>query len=186
MDNGSRILSDLERLCPVCQMVIAHTSKSNCTKHKHKNSPCRSCSNSIQKGGVGQVHSMSGEKKCARCKRYKPLDDYTWVNAKRGYHGYCNECRKAHLRQYSETVGRFKKVGVSKALYDRLMIEQNGVCRICAQPMTEPCVDHCHSTGRVRGLLCRKCNAALGLFGDDTARLERAIAYLMETQQSNG
>lgn len=58
-----------------------------------------------------------------------------------------------------------------------LLEKQGGVCAICfCDDPTD--VDHCHSTGKVRGILCRQCNTALGLFKDDTARLAQAVVYL--------
>ena len=53
-------------------------------------------------------------------------------------------------------------------------------CDICARKIKGRTIhiDHCHSTGIVRGLLCQRCNTALGMFGDSTFMLGRAIAYL--------
>jgi Autographiviridae endonuclease VII len=60
-----------------------------------------------------------------------------------------------------------------------LLARQGGVCGICGKAPQEPlCVDHSHATGRVRGLLCRKCNTALGSFDDDVSVMAAGIAYL--------
>lgn len=57
--------------------------------------------------------------------------------------------------------------------------EQGGACAICGIAFTStPMVDHCHSSGIVRGLLCKKCNAALGFFGENVGALRNAILYL--------
>ena len=74
--------------------------------------------------------------------------------------------------------------------YQKTLAEQNNVCAICAKPETTQirnktiamAVDHCHTTGKVRGLLCTQCNRALGLFGDDPAALQAAIGYLGKHQ----
>ncbi|MGP3988931.1 endonuclease VII domain-containing protein [Streptomyces sp. 3N207] len=85
----------------------------------------------------------------------------------------CKECKAAqgragHLkRQYGMTVGQ------RKALLD----EQFGICPICLKPGPEH-VDHDHETGRVRGVLCFSCNAALGQFRDRPDVMRRAAAYV--------
>ncbi len=54
-----------------------------------------------------------------------------------------------------------------------------GTCAIChRRPERGLCIDHCHATGMVRGLICHSCNLALGLFQDDAMRMIRAVAYL--------
>lgn len=79
------------------------------------------------------------------------------------------------------------KYGITPADYESLLVAQDGCCAICRTD-TDPygrakfCVDHDHTTGAVRGLLCNNCNRTLGLFGDDPARLERAAAYLRDPQ----
>lgn len=70
--------------------------------------------------------------------------------------------------------------------YDRLLGEQLGVCAICERPESVErggksewlSVDHCHTTGKVRGLLCTQCNHAIGKLDDDPELMRRAIAYI--------
>jgi Recombination endonuclease VII len=72
-----------------------------------------------------------------------------------------------------------RNYGLTREQHRRLVEEQNGVCAICKQSSRRAlCVDHCHVTRQVRGLLCDKCNTALGLFDDDARRLLAAGAYL--------
>lgn len=77
------------------------------------------------------------------------------------------------------------KYGIDLAEYESLLLRQEGVCAICKQPprgqgknASRLHLDHCHLTGKVRGLLCRRCNPALGAFDDDIEKLQRAINYL--------
>lgn len=73
-----------------------------------------------------------------------------------------------------------RNYGLSLDEYDALYEAQQGLCAICDRPDPNRrlCVDHCHETGEVRGLLCSSCNTALGLLGDDVDRLIRAMEYL--------
>jgi hypothetical protein len=72
-----------------------------------------------------------------------------------------------------------RSYGMSRADYAAQLARQGGVCAICAKPSEKTlCVDHCHSTGTIRGLLCRKCNLGLGCLADDQAALIAALAYL--------
>ena len=79
---------------------------------------------------------------------------------------------------------RVRKYGLDAAGYVSLLESQSGRCAICK---SEHCgdrrggsfhVDHCHSTGKTRGLLCSQCNLGLGKFKDSIESLERAIEYL--------
>ena len=84
--------------------------------------------------------------------------------------------------------------GVDAARYQEMLAEQNGLCAICARPEkhTDPytgrtkrlAIDHCHGSGKVRGLLCGSCNTALGLFEDDPGLLDRAKEYLAKHSAS--
>lgn len=74
-----------------------------------------------------------------------------------------------------------RKYKLTSEEYDRILAAQDGKCAICYRPPDDDrvlAVDHCHRTGKVRGLLCGLCNRALGCLGDDTTLLYRAIDYL--------
>ncbi len=62
--------------------------------------------------------------------------------------------------------------------YDAMRQRQNGACAICKRSGRALCVDHCHACGKVRGLLCGKCNSVLGFCGDSRAHLLAAATYL--------
>ena len=75
-----------------------------------------------------------------------------------------------------------RKYGMTMADFEALLAKQGGVCAICEGPPNGPGkrfhVDHCHNSNAVRGLLCGRCNTAIGLLGDDPERAEKVAAYL--------
>lgn len=73
---------------------------------------------------------------------------------------------------------RFRKYGITAQDFAVMYLSQDGLCGICGVPMTNPYVDHCHQTGKVRGLLCHHCNTGLGNFRDCPEFLLNAIQYL--------
>lgn len=77
---------------------------------------------------------------------------------------------------------RLKKLyGITLAQFDEMLVEQLGVCAICKRVNADGkrlAVDHDHATGKIRGLLCQKCNGALGSFNDSTDTLIEAVNYL--------
>jgi hypothetical protein len=180
MDIGIEPLQLNQRRCPVCQKTITHTLAGNCKRAHRKNQPCRSCANSFSQGGTGDCFPSAGLRRCASCNEAKPLDDFMWVATKKRYYSHCNPCRLAKLRSYGKNVNRFRKLGIDFSIdqLNEMLDVQKGKCLICERTMGEPCVDHCHTTGNVRGLLCRGCNAAIGSLGDSPELLERAVKYL--------
>jgi hypothetical protein len=69
--------------------------------------------------------------------------------------------------------------GLTTADYNRMLMAQNGACAICKRKSDKTLgVDHCHVTGKLRSLLCHKCNAGLGHFDDDPNLLREAAAYV--------
>jgi Autographiviridae endonuclease VII len=75
--------------------------------------------------------------------------------------------------------------GLSLEEYNALLALQNGVCAICEEKSDRTlCVDHCHLTRLVRGLLCRRCNLGLGYFRDDPRLLLKAVLYLRHARRA--
>jgi hypothetical protein len=85
------------------------------------------------------------------------------------------ERRAAHLRKH--------KTGVTDEHYRAKLAEQDGRCAICGVNKCSRgyamAADHCHATGKPRGVLCGNCNRGLGLLGDNAEGLRRAFAYLV-------
>lgn len=119
-------------------------------------------------------------------------DNFYWKE-KRGssedHKEYMREWRKkarAANPEYYMDFDLRRNYGVTLEWYRETLSKQNNVCAICKQPekavikgkvISMP-VDHCHKTGKARGLLCTKCNRGLGLFDDNPENLQNAIKYL--------
>lgn len=93
---------------------------------------------------------------------------------------------KAHKLSIARNTHYRKQYGITTAEYNILFEVQNGLCAICNQKeeakkqygVKRLSVDHCHSTGKVRGLLCYNCNFAIGFFRDNSEVMEQAIKYI--------
>jgi hypothetical protein len=89
---------------------------------------------------------------------------------------------RAHPKKYLDRQRKYA-YGITAHEYDSLHAAQGGVCAICGLPETRRtksslAVDHCHTTGKIRGLLCSMCNPGLGGFKDNPELLLAAVAYL--------
>jgi len=113
--------------------------------------------------------------------------DY-YAKNKEKYQAYA----KAYAKENQELITHnawvrllFKKYGLTEAQFHVLLDKQDGKCGICEAGIRGIInryrlahVDHCHSTGKVRGMLCRKCNVGIGMFGDGHEVASKAVEYL--------
>lgn len=141
---------------------------------------------------------------CPRCKIEKSKDEF--YKAKERKDGLRNRCKKCCDIEHKESYHRNKHIGWSKKSkiknrdnnlkkrykistqdYEKMFKDQNGVCFICQNPQKDKllAVDHCHTTGKVRGLLCTLCNKGLGCYRDNIDYLTRAIEYLKRNNNSD-
>lgn len=121
-----------------------------------------------------RVEVPEGHKLCRTCGDIKPHSEWTRNRtASDGLATLCKSCKAAQGR-----AGHLKRqYGITEAERDALIASQGGVCCICLAASAAH-VDHCHETGRVRGVLCFSCNAALGQFKDRPDAIRRAAAYV--------
>lgn len=126
---------------------------------------------------------QDGQKRCTQCRERKPVGEFYKQRGGTGLMGECRVCNKKRARQTKYRLHgsptayyRKKRYGVTQDDVDKLILSQNGVCAICTtRPPT--CVDHCHNTNQVRGMLCQRCNSAIGVIGEIEGT-KRMLAYL--------
>jgi hypothetical protein len=162
----------------VCDAVIPSTVtlKARCCS--------RECGITYQnrKRTVEKIVRIAAERRmCEACGEPIPPERHGAVK-------FCSwECKhRTHNAYYRERYrGRIRETlyGLTEDQYNDLLRAQGGTCAICRRNdwpgrHHSPCVDHDHTTGVVRGLLCDSCNQGLGRFGDDPARLRAAADYL--------
>ncbi|WP_370880415.1 endonuclease VII domain-containing protein [Streptomyces aurantiacus] len=121
-----------------------------------------------------RVDVPAGHKYCRTCGKTKPHTEWTRNrSASDGFATLCKSCKAAKGR-----AGHLKRhYGITEAERDEMVASQMGLCVICLKAPAVH-VDHCHQTGRVRGVLCFNCNSAIGKLGDDPDAVRRAAAYL--------
>ncbi len=143
-------------------------------------------------------------KTCNTCNTVKEINCFYKDKSKKDGHGYqCKPCRIDYVvkrrQENPEIYKKWKSNNPDKVRnsnykynfsitlddYNLMFKEQEGKCKICSSKEAKGNskhlkVDHCHETGKVRGLLCNSCNLGLGKFKDDIKSLEKAISYLKE------
>lgn len=152
-----------------------------------------------------QISTDTTHRKCSKCQQLLPLEHFSQA-VRTNRHPYCKVCRskanKVNKIKNRDTYENYKiktklkwrerslvkKYGINLEQYQIIHDSQNGLCKICNNKETslqpngkvikDLCVDHCHKTNKIRGLLCHGCNAGIGHFNDDIKKLQSAIIYL--------
>lgn len=115
-------------------------------------------------------------KQCTTCLSFKDLKEFgPKKSTKNGLEARCKTCRAK--------IERTNKYKISQEEIEQLAEKQQHCCAICGTNKpngrtNEFVVDHCHNTGKVRGLLCHPCNSGIGMFKDEVDILNKAILYL--------
>lgn len=161
---------------------------------------CPNCSGKMSNRGAKLCRKCAAETrrlpeniKKERKKKYK--SEYFQKNKEKIYQkirdrraNYSEEERNEKTRAKDNSVLK-SRYGITIEELEALFQVQKGKCFICDNSFDDTkrkmTIDHNHDTGNIRGLLCRKCNSALGLFGEDIAALENSIRYLEYEKVSN-
>lgn len=148
-----------------------------------------------------KLYMSPSVKQCSKCKVFKGIENFGLRSSSGDrLQCHCKPCRSNEKhKQYeasrktrdvkSEKIRKRQsklkcKYGISFEDYDRIFKEQGGRCAICGiiPFIRKLAVDHCHTTNKVRGLLCFNCNNGLGAMRDDQEILNAAIMYLRRTE----
>lgn len=151
---------------------------------------CRKCG---EEKPLTEFHRLSrdGDRRMARCKDCRSQE-------RREQHAANPEVGRQRAKDYVMSLPEDVRLerrrrsnlkhayGISLEQYAEMLVAQHGVCAVCKQPETwirngilmRLQVDHDHTTGKIRGLLCRECNMSLGLLQDSVERLKGLIYYL--------
>lgn len=142
-------------------------------------------------------------KRCKDCAKRRPTEDFR-LNPVTGLpYSRCIECRPRHnareqkryvplsKQEQSRNDNWKRKYGITPADYALMLEKQNGLCAVCETDSPGGgkgffVVDHCHSSGVVRGLLCWNCNVGAGHLRDDPELVHKMEVYLLQKVNALG
>ena len=179
--------------CQCCNQVQL---LSQFNKHKQGRlgieATCRNCKQYLKDKRLKESKGLRACRKCGINARNKD-DLELFVKDSKSRFGRYNLCKKCHASADSNKKAnnslekRVKKFGITVDEYNNFISTQNNCCAICGTNKDDFNgrgnnfhIDHCHSTNKVRGLLCNNCNTGLGQFKDNVQNLKNAIQYLIK------
>ena len=157
------------KLCPVCKEVKLVTEFTKSTQRKSGyGTYCKPCDTKRKQAWVKANPKRNKEHMARGRANYRK-----------------NTCPKkltALVKKHSHTK-KLKRFGITQADFDMLLVKCENACSICKRPISKLglrglAIDHNHTTGKVRGLLCGDCNTGLGLLKDNITILKNSINYL--------
>lgn len=171
IDNGDR----LKCKCIKCGRIKVVTRVALYASHLRGAKGCPQCSHG-GKGKSRRKKDENGNLLCSSCHRFLPPECYNRRKLNiSGKDGMCKQCKR------EAKVGL--EYGLAKEQYQALRESSGGKCAICSG-VSRIVIDHDHKTGRIRGMLCGKCNSGLGMFGDSVEKLKLAVIYLENGNQT--
>lgn len=194
----------MKKYCKKCKTshhiddFVSITSNNNITK--------KYCKISIEQNSYKNIPYSFLKKYCSFHKKVFPIDHFIDVkfktktikackenyynnggkvlknNGSRKYNKPLKYGYKKGTKEWERSIWLMRTYGLTLTEYDKLLNKQNNCCAICKINKNNfkknLCVDHCHITGKVRGLLCTKCNKSIGLFKDNIEIINSAINYV--------
>ena len=128
---------------------------------------------------------MNLNKVCTKCSIEKPLENF--YENKAGYPASkCKPCHAEYQKEYRSKNDKAyfytvkARYNIDREQYNEMRDNQESKCKICSKEPKRLYIDHCHDSGKIRGLLCHQCNSGLGMFKDNINNLKNAVRYLNE------
>lgn len=183
-----------KKICSTCKTPLADNEyHNNNLKRENRKQRCKKCVSLINQKQREKLKKVIRpnliEKRCQDCQELKHSSDFSMhVKHKDGLLPYCKQCKAIRYKQ--DKINRPEKFAqknfrhrlarrqISLEDFQRMENEQKGICLICRRKTKKLFIDHCHETGKVRGLLCPTCNTGLGMLNDNLGNLNRAVEYL--------
>lgn len=189
---GKNAYIDSMKKCNKCNLEKDFSEFRKASKHKDGyRYSCKEC----ESGHKIHKPIIEGLKICTTCNIEQPLENYSRAisKGKEYKQSSCKTCRnkKKALKRLEEPEKealrkRKQKLKYSYDMtiedYDKMYLNQQGLCKICNNSFDKLNIDHCHINGNVRGLLCTGCNLGLGSFKDNEQSLNSAIFYLRNSK----
>ena len=197
----------MQKLCRECQTRKPHESFHNkgytSAGNIKRDSVCKECRSCVNKR-FRDLYGADGLKQCSKCGLYLKWDCFRRrkQDGKLYLNSSCKNCNKIiwdkwvdknkehyqEIKKQSQNLlhhahKKYERRGITKEQYDIVFKLQEGKCAICGSLPKDNhalAMDHNHATNEFRGLLCKECNRALGLFGDNIDVLTNAVNYLKE------
>lgn len=123
------------------------------------------------------IQPKNNKKRCSRCKKIKKITYFDKnKRTKTGYNGECKFCKSI-----SSFLANNPECNITREELVKFINNHDKKCEICFRTKENNIrlgIDHCHKTGKIRGILCNNCNTALGKYQDDINLLKNAIKYL--------
>jgi hypothetical protein len=133
-------------------------------------------------------------KKCSYCLKTQSKSEFNKMSHNKDLlHSHCKDCLSHRAKLYRDdhkaelkAASILRRYKLSVEQYNTMIKDCNNCCTICKVELlgtntdaNAPCIDHCHTTNIVRGILCMQCNKGLGLFRDSPESLVNAAQYLL-------
>ncbi|WP_136246189.1 endonuclease VII domain-containing protein [Mycobacterium intracellulare] len=184
------------KVCLKCDSVKPHSefhtgARGACKKCLSRVRPvvCQSCGVEWQLDRPGVPPKLCATcetwlKYCHKCGEVRLHSDFNAASATRlGLNDACRPCAQKWFRERGAHLKRVRelrtKYNVTIEEWDSMWEAQDGKCACCRTELVfKPALDHCHTTGAVRGILCSNCNTGIGKLGDTADGLNRAETYL--------
>lgn len=174
------------KVCFICSIPLRPTNRSGaCAKHYDKTP--------MAKKRAAEWRAKNTDKIVAKNKRDRELYPDRIKQTNKRYYEENKETissKRSQRRKYWDS--SYWRVGITAEQYLEMEKAQGGKCALCGRSEagskgpSRLVVDHCHATGVIRGLLCTKCNLALGHFEDNVEAVVKAAEYLRKAAESGG